>query len=124
MAKLMQPEDLILISYEDAYQDEEGGFHEEGRVERTITCRSMIYSDAIRAQIRLSDFRVLNADDTPYVGKSIMGTVEIWTVDYHGEQYAIYRGVEVQVEIEAMLGSKTQLILRKRLGNRGDDDRG
>ena len=124
MAKFMQPEDLILVSYEEAYQDDEGGFHEEGRVERLISCRSMIYSDAIRAQIRLSDFRVLNADDTPYVGKSIMGTVEVWTADYHGEDYAIYRGVEVQVEIEAMLGSETQLILRKRLGNRGDEDNG
>ena len=74
--------------------------------------------------MRLSDFRVLNADDTPYVGMTTMGVVEVWTADYHGEEYAVYRGEEVQVEIDAMYGAKTQLTLRRRLGNftgRGDD---
>lgn len=123
MPMLMPPEDITLVAFEDAYQDDEGGIHEGGRVERTIQCRSVIYGSLIRAQVRLSDFRVLNVDDSPYVGMTTMGTVEVWSIDYHGEEVAIYRGEEVQVEIDAMYGAKTQLILRRRLGNFTGDDR-
>lgn len=111
------PEDITFLKSSNRYQDEEGAWH-EGEVERrTVVCQSVIYGALTRAQLRSSDARLQNTNESPYVGFVTMATVELWTVDYEGEDRAIFRGEEVQVEIETMTGAKTQLILRRRLGN-------
>lgn len=111
------PEDITFLAATEPYQDDEGAIHEGERTPRTVMCQSVIFGSLTRAQLRSSDVRLENRSDIPYVGMVTMATVELWTVDYHNEDQAIFRGEEVQVEVFTMFGARTQLILRKRLGN-------
>jgi len=119
MAVLGEPEDLVLLSATEGYQDERGAFHEGTRTERHVICQTVIYGALTRAQLRSSDVRIQNVSEAPYVGFITMAVVEMWTLDYEGEDQAIYRGEEVQVEVDTNLGPRTTLILRKRIGNDG-----
>lgn len=122
MAFVGEPEDLVLLKATESYQDEEGGYHEGKREPRTVVCRSVIYGAMTRAQLRSSDIRLQNQSDIPYVGMKTMAVVELWTIDYEGETQAIFRGEEVEVEVDTTFGPKTQLILRQRLGNITEDN--
>lgn len=118
MAWLSEPEDIMLLSAPNKYQDVEGAWHEGERVSRTVQCQYVIYSAlSHRNQIRDSNVRLQNIEDTPETGYVTMATVELWTIDYEGEDEAIYRGEEVHVEVGTTFGARTQLILRRRIGN-------
>lgn len=132
MAFLSEPEDIVFLEATEAYQDEEGALHEGDRVRHPAICRAVTYAALTRAQLRSSDVRIQNQSDMPYVGSKVMAVVELWTLDYNGEEQALFRGEEVQVEADTTFGPKTQLILRQRLGNvtgdnvepQGSDDPG
>ena len=118
------PEDITLLAATEAYQDSEGAWHEGERTPRTVTCQAVIYGAMTRAQLRSSDVRIDNRDSIPYVGFQTMAVVELWTLDYEGEDQAVFRGEEVQVEVDTMVagGPRTQLILRRRIGNDGAEE--
>ena len=122
MAFYGEPEDLILLEANASYQDEEGGYHEGKREPHPVVCRSVIYGAMVRSQLRSSDIRLQNQSDMPYVGMTVMAVVELWTIDYSGETQAIFRGQEVEVEVDTVFGKKTQLILRQRLSNVTEDN--
>lgn len=122
MAFLSEPEDIVFLEATESYQDSEGALHEGKRVRHPAICRSVTYAALTRAQLRSSEVRIQNQSDIPYVGSKVMAVVELWTLDYNGEQQAIFRGEEVQVEADTTYGPKTQLILRQRLGNITEDN--
>ena len=122
MAFLSEPEDIVFLVPTEGYQDDEGAWHDGKRERHPAICRSVTYAALTRAQLRSSDVRIENMSDIPYVGMKVMAVVELWTLDYNGEEQAIFRGEEVQVEADTTYGPKTQLILRQRLGNVTDDN--
>ena len=111
------PEDITFLRATNSYQDDEGAWHEGKREPRTVQCHVINYGALTRGELRSSEVRTQNVSDSPYTGMHVVAVVEVWSIDYEGEEQAIFRGKEVQVEHFLVYGQKEQLMLRERIGN-------
>ncbi len=108
---------ITLLSATDSYQDEEGGWHEGERVERTVFCNNAIVGTMAMAQLRSSEVRVTNTNDPVDMGLMETAMVYVMTMDYMGEDQCIYHDKEMQVIAATNDGENTKLFLRRRVGN-------
>lgn len=110
-------EEITLLSAANAYQDEEGGWHEGERVERRVFCNPGILGVMTMAQLRSSEVRITGGENIPETGLRDMHVVYIRQIDYRNEDQVIYRGEEMDVIAATSEGENYKVIVRRRIGN-------
>lgn len=110
-------ETITLLQPANAYQDDEGAWHEGQRVEREVFCNPGTIGLMTIAQLRSSEVRITAGDTAPDMGLRMMHVVYVRQVDYEGEDQVIYRGTEMDVIAATTEGENYKVILRERLGN-------
>lgn len=110
-------ETITLLSCPNAYQDEEGGYHEGERVGREVFCNPGIIGTMTMAQLRSSEVRINSNDKAPEVGLRDMAMVYVRDIDYEGEDQCIYHGKEMDIIAGTSEREYWKLIVRRRIGN-------
>ena len=117
-------EEISLLSAPNAWQDEEGGWHEGERVPKRVFCNPGILGTMTMAQLRSSEVRITGGEDVPNTGLRDMHVVYLKQIDYGGEDQVIYRGEEMDVIAATSEGENYKVILRARFGNDMEDPDG
>jgi len=117
-------EEITLLSAPNAWQDEEGGWHEGERVPRRVFCNPGMLGTMVMAQLRSSEVRITGGEDVPETGMRNMHLVYIRQIDYQGEDQVIYRGEEMDVIAATSEHENYKVILRARFGNDKEDSDG
>jgi hypothetical protein len=110
-------ETITLLSAPEAYQDDEGGWHEGERTEREVFCNPGIIGTMTMAQLRSSEVRISGNDNVPEVGLREMAMVYVRQIDYDNEDQCIYHGKEMDVIAATTERENWKLIIRRRVGN-------
>ena len=108
---------ITLVTTPEAYQDDEGTWHEGEQVERTVFCNPMTIGSMTMAQLRSSEVRITNGTTVPETGLRQMAMVQVKTIDYEFEQQCIYKGIEMDIISAIDNGENTNLLIKQRLGN-------
>ncbi len=95
---------VTLLSASEAYQDDEGAWHEGERREREVFC-----NPRTMGLVAMTD--VIDA------GLRVDCQVQVRAIDYEGEDQVCYHGRELEVVYVTGSGENRILSLGRRLGN-------
>jgi len=114
-------ETVTFLQESDAWQDEEGGWHEGYRPVREVFCNERRMTLAALAHLRSSDIRVNNSTEYVDVGMRPECEIEVHTIDYEDEDRCLYKGTEYEIQYTYGGGNTIMLGLTKRLSNEQAD---
>lgn len=108
---------VTLLGNPEAYQDEEGAWHQGEPTQRTIFCNENKYGSMFMANLRSNDVRMLNNNLKVDTGQMPEVQLTVRESEYFGESEAIYKGQEYLVLYMTRAGENSILGLVRRLGN-------
>lgn len=110
-------DEITLLSARDAWQDDEGAWHEGDRSERVVYCNHGTLGLMTMSQLHSSEVRITSGESVPEAGLREMHVVYVREVDYEGEDQVVFHGKEMEVIATTSEGENLKMIIRRRLGN-------
>lgn len=108
---------VTLLGNEEAYQDEEGSWHEGERTERLVYCNRRNWGSLFMGNLRSNEVRSLNNNLVVDTNMNPEAQIELRQVDYLGEKRCLYHDEEYTVLYVTNAGENCILGIARRIGN-------
>lgn len=112
---------VTLLTPDEGYQDEEGGWHYGEPTKRTIFCNEYTIGMMAMSHLRSSEVRMANDNEPIDIGVRNEHMLQVRSIDYNHEDRCIFEGEEYEILYSTGAGEMRMLTIGQRIGSERPD---